>query len=72
MIITAPPISDEDPDHTLTPWVLIVVADEAGARSARCAWEDAGFAVEVVSTVTEALACLAVMTPALVVVNDTL
>jgi len=35
----------------MTPWVLMVGADEANACSARAALEKAGFAVEVVPTI---------------------
>jgi ActR/RegA family two-component response regulator len=55
---------------TITPWVLIVASDEAKALSARTVWEEAGFAVEVASTIEDALACLQVIIPALIVVGD--
>jgi len=35
-------------------------------------WEAAGFAVEVASSIEDAMVCLAVMTPALIVVDDRL
>jgi ActR/RegA family two-component response regulator len=54
----------------VTPWVLIVASDEAKALSARTAWEEVGFEVEVASTIEDALACLEVIIPALIVVGD--
>ena len=56
----------------MTPWVLMVAADEANACSARAALEKAGFAVELVPTIEAALACLAVMSPTALVVDGKL
>ena len=46
------------------------MADETKLGMARNAWEDAGFAVEIVSSAKDALECLRVMTPSAVVVGD--
>lgn len=54
----------------VTPWVLLLVNDESRQRSLCQAWENAGFGVETASNATEALACLKVMTPTLVVIED--
>ena len=62
----------EEAASAVTPWVLVVSSDEAKARSTRIMWEAAGFAVEVAATAEDARACLAVMTPALIVVDDRL
>ena len=56
----------------VTPWVLLVVDDERKRLSLLRAWEDAGFAVEVASDAREALECLKVITPSVVVVEDRL
>ena len=55
-----------------TPWVLLVVTDESGRSAAARAWEEAGFGVEIAPSVQNALECLAVMTPALIVVDGKL
>lgn len=62
----------EEAANAVTPWVLVVSADEAKARSTRIMWEAAGFAVEVAANAEDARACLAVMTPALIMVDDRL
>ena len=54
----------------VTPWVLLLVNDEFRRRSLRRAWEDAGFGVETASNAREALECLKVMTPTVVVIED--
>jgi DNA-binding response OmpR family regulator len=51
-------------------WVLIVDPDRRKQRLARIVLERAGFGVAVVSNVAEAIDCLAIMTPALIVVDD--
>jgi hypothetical protein len=56
--------------YEATPWVLIVGRDWSGREKARRMLEDAGCAVEVASTAEEALFCLAVMTPALIIIED--
>jgi ActR/RegA family two-component response regulator len=63
-------LEDEAPAAEVTPWVLLLVSDERRRRSLLRAWENAGFAVEVASDPKDALECLKVMTPALVVVED--
>jgi len=60
----------EEPTVGVTPWVLVVVSDERKRRIARSAWEAAGFAVEVATSALDALECLMVMTPSLVVVDE--
>jgi len=59
-------------ETAVTPWVLVVAADALKARSTRKMWEAAGFAVEVASSIEDAMVCLGVMTPALIVVDDRL
>lgn len=54
----------------VTTWVLLLVDDESRRRSLRREWEDAGFGVEIASNAREALACLKVMTPTAVVIED--
>jgi ActR/RegA family two-component response regulator len=60
------------PAGGVTPWVLLVVDDEAEQTRSCREWEEAGFAVEVAASAREALACLKVMTPALVVIEGRL
>ncbi len=60
----------EEPAVGVTPWVLLVASDERQGRIARSVWEGAGFAVEVATSALDALECLKVMTPSLVVVDD--
>ena len=55
-----------------TPWVLLVVTDEKQRRAAARAWEEAGFGVEIAPSVQNALECLTVMSPALIVVDGKL
>jgi ActR/RegA family two-component response regulator len=62
----------DEPATDLVPWVLLVVTDEGERPAARRVWEDAGFGVELASSVEDALDCLSVMTPSLVVVDDRL
>jgi ActR/RegA family two-component response regulator len=62
----------EAPPIEVTPWVLLVVDDQRKRLSLLKAWENAGFGVEVASDAREALECLKVMTPSLVVVEDRL
>jgi len=56
--------------YEATPWVLLVGRDWFGREKVRRTLEEAGCAVELASTADEALFCLAVMTPALVVIED--
>jgi len=53
-----------------TPWVLIVGRDRSGRERMRRTLEEAGCAVEVASTAEEAFFCLAVMTPALIIIEE--
>ncbi len=55
-----------------TPWVLLVVTDHRKLPAAARAWEEAGFGVEIASSVQNALECLLVITPALIVVDGKL
>ncbi len=69
-MISVTPDAVEEPLAGITPWVLLLVTDAEKRRTARKAWEAAGFAVEVVASAKDALECLKVMTPSLVVVDD--
>jgi DNA-binding NtrC family response regulator len=60
------------PGPKVLPWILIVMSDAAERQKARKVWEEAGFAVEMALNVDDALECLAVMTPSLVVLDDRL
>lgn len=71
-MIEVRPESVDPPPAGSSRWVLVVMADEMKRRSVRKAWESAGFAVEVASSATDALECLKVMTPSLVVIEDRL
>ncbi len=51
-------------------WVLIVDPDARKRRLARIAMERDGFGVALASNVTTAIDALAIMTPALIVVDD--
>lgn len=66
------PDAEEAPAIGVTPWVLLFVGDQSRRRSLRREWENAGFGVETASNAREALACLKVMTPTLVVIEDRL
>lgn len=70
-MLTLSPEAEASPIE-VTPWVLLVVDDERKRLSLLQAWENAGFAVEVASDAREALECLKVMTPSIVVVEDRL
>ena len=60
------------PDPDVTAWVLIVLTDPLERQRAQKVWEEAGFAVQMALNVDDALECLAVMTPSLVVLDDRL
>ncbi|HKC18852.1 MAG TPA: hypothetical protein VKE27_04405 [Candidatus Dormibacteraeota bacterium] len=62
----------EAPAGGVTPWVLLVIDDDEQRTRACQEWEDAGFAVEVTATASDALACLKVMTPSLIVIEGRL
>lgn len=64
------PQAEEAPTTGVTPWVLLLVQDEGSRGTLLRQWEDAGFGVEIASNATDALACLKVMTPTLVVIED--
>lgn len=64
------PEAEEAPAAGVTPWVLLLVQDEDRRRTLLGQLEDAGFGVEIASNASEALACLKVMTPALVMIED--
>ena len=64
------PADDEDVVYEVTPWVLLVGLDWAGRERLRRKLEHAGCAVEVATTADEALACMAVMTPALIIIEE--
>lgn len=66
------PDAEEAPAIGVTPWVLLLVNDRSLRRSLCLEWENAGFGVEAASNAKEALACLKVMTPTLVVIADRL
>jgi DNA-binding response OmpR family regulator len=68
-VITTSPAAPDQTAVEVTPWVLLVLTDEQ-EQTARKVWEEAGFGVEVASSLDEALECLAVMTPALVVGDE--
>lgn len=54
----------------VTRWAMLVEPDRSKRQVVTAVLEQAGFAVAVVTGATEALACLAIMTPALIVVGD--
>lgn len=54
----------------MTSWVLVVASDARRQRFMREELEDAGYAVEVATTVVVALQWLAVIRPALIVADD--
>ena len=51
-------------------WALVVEPDRRKRRFVTSVLEQQGYGVAIVDCVTEALACLAIMTPALIVVGD--
>lgn len=65
-------VAEEPAAALVVPWVLLVVTDVRRRRAVRRLWEEAGFGVEVAASVEDALECLSVMTPSLVVVDDRL
>ena len=68
---TAPDAVDA-PAAAVTPWVLLLIHDDEKRRTIRHVCEDAGFAVEVAVDARDAIDCLKVMTPSLVVIEDRL
>ena len=61
---------DHEPAYEVTPWVLLVGLDWSGREKLRRRLEAAGCAVEVASTADEAILCLSVITPALIVIEQ--
>jgi DNA-binding response OmpR family regulator len=70
-VADAPTVEEPDPAEP-APWVLIVLSDPEERQRAQKVWEEAGFAVQMALNVDDALECLAVMTPSLVVLDDRL
>ncbi len=56
----------------MTSWVLVVTPDGRQQQSVCEELEGAGFGVEIATNVDAALACLAVMKPTLLVIDDQL
>ena len=61
---------EQPPRAGVIPWVLLVIADENRRKTTREAWEEAGVAVEIARDAADAMDCLKVMTPSLVVTDD--
>lgn len=68
----ASPDAEEAPVAGLTPWVLLLIDNVEKRESVRQVCEDAGFAVELAVDAKDAVDCLKVMTPSLVVIEDRL
>jgi ActR/RegA family two-component response regulator len=68
-VIATTPDAVAEPVAGVTPWVLLVVSDRVKRRTARKSWENAGFAVEIAASALDAVECLRVMTPTLVVID---
>lgn len=71
-MIAVSPVGIDPELVEVTPWVLLVVSDARKLRLVRAAFERAGFGVEVAASVEDAYECLAVMTPALIVIDERL
>ena len=71
-MIAVSPVGIDPELVEVTPWVLLVVSDARKLRLVRAAFERAGFGVEVAASVEDAFECLAVMTPALIVIDERL
>jgi DNA-binding response OmpR family regulator len=71
-VIAVSPVGIDPELVDVTPWVLLVVRDARKLRLVRAAFERAGFGVEVAASVEDAFECLAVMTPALIVIDERL
>ena len=61
----------DEPAPEVLPWVLLLISDPRLRELARQTWEKAGFGVEVALNADDAAELLSVMTPSLVVVEDT-
>ena len=70
MIAVSPADMEPGEMAPVTPWILLVVADPRKRRLARESFERAGFGVEIAASVEDAVECLAVMTPALIVIDE--
>src|SRR5207245_9263319 len=68
-MIAVSPVGIDPELVEVTPWVLLVVSDARKLRLVRAAFERAGFGVEVAASVENAYECIAVMTPALIVID---
>jgi DNA-binding response OmpR family regulator len=71
-VIAVSPVGIDPELVEVTPWALLVVSDARKLRLVRAAFERAGFGVEVAASVEEAFECLAVMTPALILIDERL
>ena len=71
-MIAVSPVGIDPELVEVTPWVLLVVSDARKLRLVRTAFERAGFGVEVAASVEDAFEFLAVMTPALIVIDERL
>lgn len=69
-MIAVSPSDTTESDFGLTRWILIIIREAQQRHTLRTDLEGAGFAVEVASDTSAALDCLAVMTPALIVVDE--
>jgi DNA-binding response OmpR family regulator len=66
------PEAVDPPAVGVTPWVLVLIDDDQRRAAVRLVCEEAGFAVEIAASAQDALDCLKVMTPSLVVIEDRL
>ena len=71
-MIAVAPVDAERDTIQVTPWILIVLTDPRKRRSARREFEQAGFEVQVATSIEDAIEFLAVMTPALIVLDENL
>jgi len=71
-VIAVAPVDAERDTIQVTPWILIVLTDPRKRRSARREFEQAGFEVQVATSIEDAIGFLAVMTPALIVLDENL
>ena len=71
-MIAVSPVDGERETIQVTPWILIVLTDPRKRRSARLEFEEAGFEVEVATSIEDAIEFLEVVTPALIVLDENL
>ncbi len=71
-MVAFPPADAEGSTPQSTPWILLVLTDPQQRRQVRKWLEQAGYGVEVASGVEDALECLSVMKPAIIVLDDDL